>query len=98
MGVYKDFEFNSSKIGKIKQWPLFASLMFGYLAPINSTLMTISNLLISLTFVMQLATSGDYLIKYSKAVKQLKQNNDAKVIEEKDEILFKLDMNNSLSF
>ena len=71
---YNDLDITSTKIGKIKEWPLFVTLALGFLSPINPTLLAISNTSILLTTLFQLKTAESYLIN---------NNNEAKKIENK---------------
>jgi CDP-diacylglycerol--glycerol-3-phosphate 3-phosphatidyltransferase len=59
---YPTLKINSTLIGKIKETPLFLSLALGYLSPINSTFMTISNISILVAFIFQIATIESYII------------------------------------
>ncbi len=58
---YNYLDITSSKIGKIKEWPLFISLGLGFLSPINSTLLTISNTSVAITILFQYLTAKSYL-------------------------------------
>lgn len=79
----KDLNICSTKIGKIKQFPLFISLSLGYLSNINSILFVISNISILLTALMQLATTNSYIINNNK---EIKKTNKKKVIINKTDI------------
>lgn len=84
---YNDLDITSTKIGKIKEWPLFITLALGFLSPINSTLLTISNISILITALFQLKTAESYLISNNKEVKILenkKNNIDIHSEEEKE--------------
>lgn len=85
---YNDLDITSTKMGKIKEWPLFITLALGFLSPINPTLLAISNASILLTTLFQLKTAESYLISNSKEVKKLedkKYNVNIQNTEEKDE-------------
>lgn len=71
---YKEIENGSIKIGKIKQWPLFISLMLGYLAPIHNILIISYTVFVMITFILQLITSIGYIIRNINNVKKLKNN------------------------
>lgn len=71
---YNDLDITSTKIGKIKEWPLFVTLALGFLSPINPTLLAISNISILLTALFQLKTAESYLISNSKEAKILENN------------------------
>ena len=64
VNVYYKIKYNNnigtSKIGKIKQWPLSLSLVLGFMSVIAPTLTPITNTLIGLTTIMQIATIIDY--------------------------------------
>ena len=87
---YNDLDITSTRIGKIKTWPLYISLALGFLSPINSTLLSISNVSILITALFQLKTAESYLINNSKEVaileskktniitNSVEENNDAK--------------------
>lgn len=71
----KDTDLNipSSRIGKIKEWPLFATLALGFLSPINSILLTISNLSIILTAIFQILTAKSYVVNNNKELKVINE-------------------------
>lgn len=86
---YNDLDITSTRIGKIKTWPLYISLALGFLSPINHTLLTISNVSILFTLLFQLKTVESYLINNSKEAKVLeskKHNINIQSDEEKEEI------------
>lgn len=85
---YNDLDITSTKMGKIKEWPLFITLSLGFLSPINSTLLAISNMSILFTLLFQIETAESYLMNNSKEAKILeikKVNINAENIEEKDD-------------
>ena len=67
---YSTLKINSTLIGKIKETPLFLSLALGYLSPINSTFMTISNISILVAFIFQIATIESYIISNNLKIKK----------------------------
>lgn len=73
---YKDIPDNSSLIGKVKQFPLSAAFIMGFLSPINNTLKIISIILILITNIIQTATAIGYLDRNMKWVKKQKENNE----------------------
>jgi phosphatidylglycerophosphate synthase len=84
---YNDLDITSTKMGKIKEWPLFVTLALGFLSPINPTLLSISNISILLTILFQLKTAESYLINNSKEAKKLenkKYSINVQDIEEKE--------------
>lgn len=84
-----DLDITSTKLGKIKEWPLFFTLALGFLSPINSTLLTISNVSIAITSLIQVLTSISYVDSNSKEVKKLRRTKKLedlnKFIEEEEE-------------
>ena len=68
---YHDLDIKSTMVGKFKTWPLYITLALGFLSPINSTLLTISNTSIAITLMAQLATCASYLDNNSKEAKKL---------------------------
>lgn len=66
---YPKIKINSTFIGKIKQFPLFISLGFGFLTPINKILKSIANISIIITFIFQILTAGSYIIKNKRMTK-----------------------------
>lgn len=84
---YKDLSNNSTLIGKAKMIPLFSTLILGYLSPINSVLMSVSNITIIVTLAMQFLTTISYIEKYNTQIKELKKNDNQNslLIEEKEE-------------
>lgn len=72
--IHKDLDINSTKVGKIKQVPLFLSLALGFLSTINPTLLLISNISIILSVLFQLATAASYIKSNQESVKELKSN------------------------
>ena len=84
---YNDLDITSTKMGKIKEWPLFVTLALGFLSPINPTLLSVSNISILLTILFQLKTAESYLINNSKEAKKLenkKYSINVQDIEEKE--------------
>lgn len=70
----------SSQIGRIKQWPLSASLIIAFLSPISKLMLTITNILISTTNFMQLLAIGSYIKENNEKIKKL--NNIDKNIKD----------------
>ena len=93
---YPNISDKSSMIGKIKQWPLFASLFLGFLSPINELLNVIATNLVILTLIMQSVTLTEYSLSKYKEAKELdkNKNNDITIInediKEKDNIKTKI--------
>ena len=76
---YHDLDIKSTMVGKIKTWPLYITLALGFLGPINSTFLAISNTSIAITLLAQLATCVSYVDSNSKQAKELRKK---KKIEE----------------
>jgi len=70
---YKNLESTSTKIGKIKEWPLFFTLAFGYFSTLNPSCLVISNISIAITFVTQLLTTNSYITRNKKQIKSFNQ-------------------------
>lgn len=78
--TYKGFNPNlnisSTQIGRIKEWPLFATLGFGFLSSLNPILNIISKIMISITFIIQIITAGTYIIQNNKILKETNKNDE----------------------
>ena len=70
---YHDLDIKSTMVGKIKTWPLYITLALGFLGPINSTFLAISNTSIAITLLAQLATCVSYVDSNSKKAKELRK-------------------------
>ena len=95
-----NLDIKSTKVGKIKEWPLFVTLALGYFCPINSLLLSISNISIIITFLIQLLTTYSYIENNNKEIKKLKNEEFLRVIEnieeeklEKEELVLKKEKN-----
>lgn len=86
---YKEIPDTSSLIGKVKQFPLSAAFIMGFLSPINSSCQIISVILIIITNILQTITAVGYLDRNQKWVKNKKKKN------QKKEILLKEEENNT---
>lgn len=80
---HKDLNINSTKIGKIKEWPLFLSLALGFLSSISAGWLIAANVSILVTFITQILTASSYIIQNNNEVKKLKNNesNQLKLLE-----------------
>lgn len=82
---YNDLNINSTKTGKIKEWPLFLTLAVGFLSPISNVFALISNISIILTNLFQIATVKSYIDQNSLEVKKIKNieviNNNTEINE-----------------
>ena len=79
---YNDLDITSTRIGKIKTWPLYISLALGFLSPINPTLLAVSNISIVITSLFQVLTSISYIDSNSKEVKKLEREKLRSQIED----------------
>jgi len=75
-----NLDIKSTQIGRIKQWPLSVSLILGFISLLIPNLTTITNIMVSLTFLLQLASASSYIINNNKKIQQLK-------IEEKNTLV-----------
>lgn len=64
----------SSIIGRIKEWPLFITLGFGFISTLNPILNNIATAFIISTFLLQLITAGSYISQNEKSINELKKN------------------------
>lgn len=82
-----ELSFESSKLGKIKQWPLFTALGIGFFTPAFQSAVLISNILISLTALMEVLTSINYVKINEEEIKKnnLKNTTENIIIENDDE-------------
>lgn len=79
---HNDLDITSTKMGKIKEWPLFVTLALGFLSPINSMLLTISNISIIITSIFQVLTSVSYINSNNKEITKLEREKLRKQVEE----------------
>ena len=77
---YKDIEGKSSIVGKFKQWPLYITLALGYLSTINSVLLSIANISVIITFLVQILTAITYIKQNNEEVKKFKNSINEKTI------------------
>lgn len=85
MSKHKDLKINSTKIGRIKQWPLCASLVLGFLSPINAVLNTIANLTVDVVMLIQLLTASSYIKQNNDEIKQIEKNKKLSILQSIDE-------------
>lgn len=79
---YPELDIKSTKVGKVKTWPLYITLALGFLSPINSTWLTISNISIVITSIAQLLTCASYVENNNKEVKNLKTKESIEEINQ----------------
>lgn len=82
---YKKLKIKSTQIGRIKQWPLFISLVLGFLSVLVPTISVATNISIGITFLLQIATTISYIENNNKIINTLEEQNLINNIEEFDE-------------
>ena len=70
---HEEIEMKSTKLGKIKQWPLSMTLILGILSILYPSLTTLTNITIIATFATQIATIISYIESNDEQIKELKQ-------------------------
>lgn len=70
---HEDIKIKSSKIGKIKQWPLSLTFVLGIISILFPQLTAITNTTIFVTLMAQLATMTNYILDNEKSVKKLER-------------------------
>ena len=71
----------SSTVGRIKQWPLFTSFIFGFFIPSGNIALTISKILCMMTVLLQSLTIVDYTKRHIKCIKNHKIENKPRSLE-----------------
>ena len=79
---YKDISLSSTKMGKIKEWPLFSSFALGFLSALLPTLTNITNILIMVTFLFQLGTMYSYIQQEQELDKMVKSSEIQKYLRQ----------------
>lgn len=69
-----NLDIKSTQTGRIKQWPLFSSLVLGFLSTLVPVISPITNMFIFITFAFQLFTTSSYIKENEKNI--LKLYND----------------------
>lgn len=72
---YEGLEMKSSKIGKIKQWPLSTTFILGIISILLPKLTALTNGMIIATFIAQLATINSYVSSNNQQIKELAMKN-----------------------
>ena len=80
---YKQKDPRSSRLGKIKQWPLSIGFILGYLSIFLPQLFVTCNIFIIISFIMEVIVSQNYIDQNEKQVLEIKQNTS--VIESHNE-------------
>lgn len=78
---HKTSKDTSTLIGRIKQWPLGASFILGYLAPLNSIINTTTIILILTTSLLQAATTVSYIKRNIEQTNELKNKENNLLLE-----------------
>ena len=68
---YPNLDIKSTQIGRIKQWPLFSSLVLGFLSTLVPVISPITNMFILITFAFQLLTTSSYIKENEKNILKL---------------------------
>lgn len=82
---YPELNDKSKIIGRIKQWPLFATLCLGFLSSINNSFNAIVNSLVIITTILQSLTVTDYAITKYKEAKQIDAEKNIQQIKFNDD-------------
>jgi len=75
----------STLIGRIKQWPLGASFILGYLAPLNNLINTTTIIFIMTTSVLQVATIKSYVKRNIEQTNELQKKENNLLLENIEE-------------
>ena len=80
---YKNLDIKSTQIGRVKQWPLFSSLVLGFISSIIPSITFITNISIIITFLLQIITAVSYVKKNNNNIKnvQIKSTNNIQLEE-----------------
>lgn len=76
-----DLNMKSSQIGRLKQWPLFLSLVLGFISVLAPSFSVITNSSILITFALQILTAGSYISENNEKIKKLKIKQEIESIE-----------------
>ena len=82
---YKDLKIKSTQIGRIKQWPLFISLVLGFLSVLVPSISIATNITIFLTFLLQVATTISYIENNNKIINKIEKQKLINKVEENDD-------------
>lgn len=83
---YPEMDIKSSKIGKIKQWPLSVAFILGLLSLLIKFLAPVVGFLIQGTLILQLITLANYIKKNNDAVKEIERNQEENEEIEQNEL------------
>lgn len=73
--LHEEIEMKTTKVGKIKQWPLSLTFILGILSILYPSLTTITNITIIITLIAQLATINSYVINNNNQIKEASMKN-----------------------
>lgn len=79
---YNNLDIKSTQIGRIKQWPLSITLISGFLSVLNPVFLNFTNILIYITFILQIITANSYLIQNNANVNKIKKNEMDRLINQ----------------
>lgn len=82
---YKNLKIKSTQIGRIKQWPLFISLVLGFISTLTPVISLATNVSIILTFLLQIITTVSYIKSNNESVKDLDKEKIEHRIEEAEQ-------------
>ena len=82
---YKNFNIKSTQIGRIKQWPLFSSLVLGFISTLTPSITIVTNISLIITFLLQIITAISYIKSNNKSVEKLKFNGNDMYLKKDDE-------------
>ena len=72
---YKNLDIKSTQIGRIKQWPLFCSLVLGFISVICPSMTAITNISLIITFLLQIVTALSYIKSNNENIKKIEIKN-----------------------
>lgn len=73
---FNNIEIKSTQIGRIKQWPLFTSLILGFISTLSPSTLIITNASIILTIIFQSATFISYIKNNNEIIKNIEKQKD----------------------
>ena len=73
---YPDIDISSTQIGRIKEWPLFATLGLGFISSLNPILDVITKIMIITTFLLQVITADSYIIQNNMKINKNKKEEN----------------------
>ena len=67
-----NIDIKSTKIGKLKQWPLFITFTLGFVSLLTPSILKTTNIFIILSSLFQIATTSSYVVQNNKSKKAFK--------------------------